>query len=184
VKIDYEITENDMKYLIFFHTWGIHKWRTASTVFLAGIVTGLLTFIAVYNYKHQLNDAVVMGIATSVIGWAVCGWVIQRLPAKLARKAFLADRSGNLFGWHSLELNADGIVESTESSQTKHAWRAIESVLFTKDYVIIYVGYGLAHAVRREFATGDFVSELRHKLPSECLRGEWGDWMPDQPGNV
>lgn len=170
MKIRCETTVEDIQMFIEHHI----KHKQAQGLGLKILVSCIAVMVSigylVYRDSHRPDQAVAWGGATGVVSLALIWWALRRLPAKLAQRASSEDRSGNTFGWHTIELTPEGITESSESSKTSHQWRGIEEIWLTESHVFIYVGLSLAHVIRREFAAEEFVQELRKRLSVEKIR--------------
>jgi len=89
------------------------------------------------------------------IGLFLAGYVVYLILTGCIQALTVNERAGVL-GKHRYTLRHDGLFELTQANESLHKWSSIESVLKTKNWILVRINHYLFHIIPRRF----FVSQL------------------------
>lgn len=107
---------------------------------------------------------VTLALLFSGLYWLI--FSVYALPKSLdrqTRRMYGEGANKGVLGQHEIEIDASGLWERSEVSETRHAWRGIERIEESDDYAFIYVTSMSAHVIPKQSVTqGDPETFLLH----------------------
>lgn len=158
MKITIDLTKEDYWQLNKFVMFHIPKYRNPlmiTIISLPIIIIALFRLVLDYSWAASI----IIGILVSVLSTFYMIFSIKRKVMRLVKT------NDGIVGEHVIELNGEGLYESTKYNNTHYSWKGIEDIKSDKDYLYIFVNHiqGI-NIPKRAFADEEqeqaFVNEL------------------------
>lgn len=173
MKIRFEVTIEDMIAFNRYHVLNSSSyWPTVILgMTLVSILPLSLMLVLILSRRVSLIASLMIGLL--VAGWAAFTYY-RKFPAAIEKSTRRFLKQGNnqgLFGTHELEIEDEWLVERTDVNASRQAWKAIERIVETDEYVFIYLSAVSAHVIPKPAVTsGDlaaFVTRVKEKVAGD-----------------
>ena len=141
MKLDYELTKQDyIAYNLFHMTYSKTARRLLRMQrYLIPVIFLLLPFFIARVSDIPLWYWMITFLITSIV------WIF--LFPKRMQKNIAGRVSKGLLGKRSLSLTEEGILEISESRESKSKWDAVENLVETQEYIFIYISSIMAYVI-------------------------------------
>lgn len=132
MKITVDLTKEDYWNLNKFVMLHLPKYRNPlliTMISLPIIIIALFRFVLDYAWL----SSIIIGILVSVLSAFYMMFSIKRKVMRLIKT------NKGIVGEHIIELNAQGLYESTEYNESHYAWKGIEDIKADKEYIYIFI---------------------------------------------
>lgn len=158
MKITIDLTKEDYWKLNKFVMFHIPKYRNPLMITIISLpIIMIALFRLVLDYSWLAS--IIIGILVSALSTFYMIFSIKRKVMRLVKT------NDGIVGEHVIELNGEGLYESTKYNNTHYSWKGIEDIKSDKDYLYIFVNQiqGI-NIPKRAFADEEqeqaFVNEL------------------------
>lgn len=153
MKIRFDLTMDDLLAFNRYHFMNSPAYRSSLIVGMAmvSILPLGLTLFLIYNGRLPRLPVIAFGCGLTL--FSMFGFY-RRFPSAIdrtTRRMFGNDQS--LFGPHELEIEDEWLVERTDINASRQAWRGIQKIVETDDYVFIYLSAATAHVIPKAAVT-------------------------------
>ncbi|WP_211746611.1 YcxB family protein [Paenibacillus sp. Marseille-Q4541] len=132
MKITIDLTKEDywkLNKFVMFHMPKYRNMLLLTIISLPIVIIALFRFVLDYSWLFS----VITGILVSALSMFYMMFSIKRKVMRLVKT------NDGIVGEHVIELNAEGLHESTVYNQAHYSWKGIEDVKSDKDYIYIFV---------------------------------------------
>lgn len=171
MKAQYELTKED------YIQYNLHHMRESETVkksffiqrYIVSLIYLVLPFILVKVSDMPFWYLMIIFLVTYLIWVLYYPKYFASFTKKRLQKIINEGKNVSLFGTRYISFNQDGIVESSDTGESKTNWTAVERVEETNKYIFIYVSSVNAYIVpTRAFKDLNQKNEFIEILKQHC----------------
>lgn len=158
MKITIDLTKEDywnMNKFVMFHIPKYRNLLMLTFISLPIIIIAMLRFVLDYSWAYSI----IIGILVSALS---AFYMIFSIKRKVMR---LVKTNAGTVGKHAIELNGEGMYETTEYNNLEYSWKEIEAIKSDKDYIYIFVNSVQAINIpKRAFSDDEQEQAFVHQL--------------------
>ena len=142
MKINYELTKND---LILFNMYHFENSKAKSLIFMRFFLPAVLIIYVFIMQTINLNNIIFFVIAC--LWLALYPIVMKKYFLNNINQFFSKENNIGMICKHSIEINDESIIETSENSEVKHICTTVEKIIESKSLIFIYVNTDSAYIV-------------------------------------
>jgi len=170
MRVDYDVTKKDFIDFNLFHMKKSSATRTIK-IFTYGIPIILIGWILLSN-SVSFDDLIIRIVIFICMAAAlvVMLWLTSKLSSKLiVSRLFNEGKNKDVLGKHTIIIDDEGLIETTENSENRTKWAGIEKIVCSDTAILVYNSAISAYiipkrAFENERCMNDFYEFIKERI--------------------